>query len=112
MVWQKSMAGIVTAVYRATRDFPREELYGLTSQIRRAAVSIPSNIAEGQGRLTRGEFRQFLGHARGSIAELETQLLISQNLEFPGVSDSLLEDLAEVRRMLNGLTSSMSPDNA
>jgi four helix bundle protein len=106
LVWQKSMT-LVTQVYSITRGFPREELYGLTSQIRRAAVSIPSNIAEGQARLTRGEFRQFLGHAKGSIAELETQLLIAESLGYPGISQAVLRDLAEVRRMLNGLMSSL-----
>jgi four helix bundle protein len=65
-----------------TRDFPREEQYGLISQIRRCAVSVPSNIAEGQGRLSRGEFRQFLGIARGSNFELQTQLEIARALEF------------------------------
>jgi four helix bundle protein len=99
---------LVTDIYRLTQGFPREELYGLTSQIRRAAVSIPSNIAEGQGRLTRGEFRQFLGQARGSYAELETQMIIAQNLGYmPDHVDSL-DRLAEVGRLLNGLISSMS----
>jgi four helix bundle protein len=65
-----------------TRDFPREEVYGLTSQMRRSAVSIPSNIAEGQGRLSTGEFKQFLGIARGSNSELQTQLEIARALEF------------------------------
>jgi four helix bundle protein len=68
IVWQKAIA-FVTEIYRATQSFPREERFGLTSQLRRAAVSIPSNIAEGQGRLTRGEFRQSLGHAKGSVNE-------------------------------------------
>ena len=72
-IWQKSMQ-LAVAVYRVTRDFPREELYGLTSPIRRSAISVPSNIAEGQGRLKLGEFRQFLGIARGSNCELQTQL--------------------------------------
>jgi four helix bundle protein len=66
MGWPKSV-DLVTHVYRITRKFPREELYGLSSQLPRAAVSIPSSIAEGQGRLSRGEFKQFLGHARGSV---------------------------------------------
>jgi four helix bundle protein len=73
---------LTVAIYRLTRDFPREELYGLTSQIRRSAVSIPSNIAEGQGRSSTGEFRQFLGIARGSNCELQTQLEIARTLQF------------------------------
>jgi four helix bundle protein len=86
-IWQKSMQLAVT-VYGLTRDFPREELYGLTSQIRRAAVSVPSNIAEGQRRLNLGEFKQFLGIARGSNCELQTQLEIARALGF-GNSDLL-----------------------
>ena len=109
-VWQKAME-MVTEVYRLTQTFPREEIFGLTSQIRRAAVSVPSNIAEGQGRLTRGEFRQFLGHAKGSLAELETQILIAKNLGY--INDPLrtLDRLSEVARMLNGLLNSLHSDN-
>lgn len=110
VVWQKAIA-LVTDIYRATQSFPKEELYGLTSQIRRSAVSIPSNIAEGQGRLTRGEFRQFLGIARGSYAELETQLLIANNLGYLSKPDELMDRLAEVGRMLNGLLSSLGTNN-
>jgi four helix bundle protein len=73
---------LAVAVYRLTDAFPREERYGLTSQIRRSAVSIPSNIAEGQGRTNLGEFRQFLGIARGSNCELQTQLEIARTLGF------------------------------
>jgi len=80
-VWQRSMQ-LTVAVYRMTQNFPPEELYGLISQIRRSAVSIPSNIAEGQGRLNTGEFRQFLGVARGSNCELQTQLEIARALRF------------------------------
>jgi len=69
-MWQRAMQ-LTVAVYRLTKDFPRDELYGLTSQIRRAAVSLPSNIAEGHGRLNSGEFKQFLGVARGSNSELQ-----------------------------------------
>jgi len=73
---------LTVAVYRLTREFPREEIYGLTSQIRRAAVSIPSNIAEGHGRLNTGEYRQFLGIARGSNFEVQSQLEIARALDF------------------------------
>ena len=75
--WQKAM-DLVTEIYRLTKQLPKEEVFGLASQLRRAAVSIPSNIAEGQGRLSKGEFRTFLGNARGSLSELETQILICQ----------------------------------
>ncbi|MEA1950270.1 MAG: four helix bundle protein [Planctomycetota bacterium] len=104
IVWQKAIA-LVTEVYRLTQAFPKEERYGLTSQIRRASVSVPSNIAEGQGRLTRGEFRQFLGHAKGSLAELNTQLIIAQNLGY--ADDTLQPKLDEVAKLLNGLLNSL-----
>jgi four helix bundle protein len=110
LVWQKAM-NLVIQIYAITRRFPKEELFGLTSQMRRAAVSIPSNIAEGQGRLSRGEFRQFLGNARGSLAELETQLLIAEHLGYLPNAESLFQDLAEVGRMLNGLISSLATRN-
>jgi len=76
LVWQKGMA-LAKLVYRLTVRFPREEKFGLTSQIRRASVSVPSNIAEGQARQSTKEFLQFLSHAEGSLAELETQVLLS-----------------------------------
>ncbi|MBV8052221.1 MAG: four helix bundle protein [Acidobacteriaceae bacterium] len=108
IVWQKSKA-LATEIYRCTEPFPKTELYGLTSQLRRAAVSIPSNIAEGQGRLTRGEFQQFLGHARGSLLELETQLGIAVDLNYLDNSafDHLESRIAEVSRLLNGLLESL-----
>jgi four helix bundle protein len=81
VAWQKSM-DLVTATYRATAGFSKDELFGLTSQLRRAAVSIPSNIAEGQGRLSEKEFRHFLGQARGSLMEVETQVQIAENLGY------------------------------
>jgi four helix bundle protein len=81
VVWRRSIQ-LAASVYRLTRMFPKDEMYGLTSQIRRSAVSVPSNIAEGQGRLSTGEFRQFLGIARGSNFELQTQLEIARTLEF------------------------------
>jgi four helix bundle protein len=78
-VWQKARV-FATEIYRITEPFPKNEIFGLTSQLRRAAVSVASNIAEGQGRLTRGEFCHFLGQARGSLLEVETQLSISLDL--------------------------------
>jgi four helix bundle protein len=90
-VWQRSIQ-LTVVIYRLTQGFPREEIYGLSSQIRRAAVSVPSNIAEGQGRLSLGEFRQFLGIARGSNYEMQTQLEIARSL---GFGDSRLIDEAE-----------------
>jgi four helix bundle protein len=113
VVWQRSME-LTVAVYRLTQDFPREEQYGLTSQIRRSAVSIPSNIAEGQGRLGAGEFRQFLGIARGSNCEVQTQLEIARSLHFG--STKLIDDAEalsnEIRKMLFALLDSIkSPAN-
>ena len=101
---------LVTAVYRATANFPKDELFGLTSQLRRAAVSIPSNIAEGQGRLSEKEFRYFLGQARGSLMEVETQLQIAENLGYleRETTRMLMEACAEVGRILNGLLASVS----
>jgi four helix bundle protein len=81
IVWQKAKA-LATHIYRETESFPKCEIYGLTSPLRRAAVSVPSNIAEGQGRLTSGEFRQFLGHSRGSLLEVDTQLAIAFDLGY------------------------------
>src|SRR5437660_12202797 len=100
---------LVIDVYEATRSFPECERYGLSSQLRRSAVSIPSNIAEGQGRCSTGEFRQFLGHARGSLLELETQISIAQNLGYfsPEQSKILVDRAAEIGRILNGLINSL-----
>jgi four helix bundle protein len=107
ITWQKAMR-LVTEIYQATRLFPRDELYGLTNQLRRAAVSVPSNIAEGQARFSRKEFHHFLYLARGSLVEIETQLLIAQNLGYlsPKQSPSLLAEAAELGRLLNGLIAS------
>ncbi len=80
-VWQKSM-DLVEIVYKFTTAFPKEEMYGLTSQLRRASLSVPVNIAEGHARNTTGEFLQFLGIAKGSLAELETLLELSQRLNY------------------------------
>jgi four helix bundle protein len=109
LVWQRSMQ-LTVAVYKMTRDFPREEAYGLTSQLRRSAVSIPSNIAEGQGRLNAAEFRQFLGVARGSNCELLTQLEISRALGFGDAN--LIEEAeclcGEVGKMINSILKSLN----
>jgi len=108
IVWQKSRV-LASEVYRVTQLFPKSELYGLTSQLRRSAVSVASNIAEGQGRLTKGEFQQFLGHARGSLLELETQLAIAVDLNYLEKEHfaSLEDRISEVNRLLNGLLESL-----
>jgi four helix bundle protein len=108
VVWKKSMT-LVLDVYRSTQAFPKPETYGLVAQLRRAAVSIPSNIAEGQARLSTAEFKQSLGHARGSLMEVETQILISQELGYleHDQSEKLLSASAEVGRILNGLLNSL-----
>jgi four helix bundle protein len=100
---------LTVVVYRLTQNFPREEVYGLASQIRRSAVPLPSNIAEGQGRLTTGEFKQFLGIARGSNFELQTQLELARAL---GFGTSMLIDEAEglsheVGKMIYALLASL-----
>jgi four helix bundle protein len=100
---------LVLDVYRSTQAFPKIETYGLISQLRRAAVSIPSNIAEGQARLSTGEFKQFLGNARGSLMEVETQIVIARDLGYleRHASENLLSAAAEVGRILNGLLASL-----
>jgi len=108
VAWQKSM-DLVTAVYRVSQGFPKEEIFGLVSQIRRAAVSVPSNIAEGHARTSRKEFQYFLSNARGSLAELETQLTIAHQLAYideTGINQ-LLDRLGEVGRLLNGLLTAL-----
>ena len=104
IVWQKGV-DLVLSIYKLTKDFPKEEIYGITSQIRRAAISIPSNIAEGRSRGTRKDFAQFLRIAFGSGAELETQLLIARKLSFgQEISyNKVADQLAEVMRMLNAM---------
>ena len=108
VAWQKAIE-LVTEIYRATQSFPDRERFGLTSQLRRAAVSVPSNIAEGQGRQSTGEFKQFLGHARGSLLEVETQIFIAGNLGYLSQeqSASLIQRTEEVGRILNGLLNSL-----
>ena len=108
-VWQKSIA-FVTAIYKATDSFPNSEIYGLTSQIRRSAVSIPSNIAEGATRKHKAEFKQFLYIALSSGAELETQLIIGHNLNYLDQiqSEKLIDELNSISRMIQGLIKSIS----
>jgi four helix bundle protein len=108
IAWQRAMR-LVTGIYEATRAFPRDEQYGLTNQLRRAAVSVPSNIAEGQVRFSRKEFHHFLSLARGSLVEIETQLLIAQNLGYLSTKQAqlLLTPTAELGRILNGLIASV-----
>ncbi|MGA8762571.1 MAG: four helix bundle protein [Candidatus Sulfotelmatobacter sp.] len=102
--WRRAM-DLVLEVYRSTSSFPRQEIHGLTSQMRRAAVSVPSNIAEGKGRFSRKELLQFLFHARGSLLELQTQITIGCELGFlaPEPGQRLTDLAAEVGRLLNGL---------
>jgi four helix bundle protein len=109
-VWQKSHA-VTLAIYRMTQRFPEEEMYGLTSQIRRAAVSIAANIAEGCGRRSDREFRRFLQIARGSASELEYHLLLARDLRFPSAQEytSVQAAVAEVQRMLTALVKSLTP---
>lgn len=104
LVWQKAMA-LATEVYRVTEAFPRAETYGLTNQLRRAVVAVPSDIAEGKGRLSKREFIQMLSRARGSLFEVVTQVEIGKNLQYVGEPEfeQVSKHCAEVGRLLNGL---------
>jgi four helix bundle protein len=108
IAWQKAM-DLVEKVYRLTNDFPREELYGLTNQLRRAVVSIPSNIAEGQGRGGPNEFMRFLHIAHGSLREVETQVLIAMHLKYGNATTAqdVLDAASEAGRIINGLLKSL-----
>jgi four helix bundle protein len=108
IVWQKAM-DLVESVYAVTRVWPREEVYGLTSQIRRPAVSIPSNIAEGQGRSSTKEFTHHLSIAHGLLREVETQAMIAQRLGYLSTEGSaaLLSSASEVGRLINGLSNAL-----
>ena len=107
-VWRKSLDW-AEAIYQATARWPREERFGLSSQIRRSAISVASNIAEGAARRTTGEFAQFVGVAQGSLAEAETQLLLARRLGYiaDGDAGGLLNASAEISRMLAGLSSAL-----
>ena len=104
IVWQKAM-DLAVAVHPVALSFPKVEMFGLTSQLNRAAVSVPSNIAEGQGRRTTGDFIHFLGIAKGSLNELETQVTLALRYDYiqDATHEHLLKLSAEVGRMLNGL---------
>jgi four helix bundle protein len=109
VVWQRAM-GLVEKVYRATTGFPKAEVFGLTNQMRRAAVSVPSNVAEGQGQGSTTAFLHFLALARGSLQELETQIQIAGRLGYlaSSAADELLEASGEVARVMNGLRSALA----
>jgi len=111
-VWQEAIK-LAVAIYGVTEKFPKHELYGLTSQIRRAAVSVASNIAEGKGHRSNREFCNFLFHARGSLLELQTQLIIARELKYLPITDAeaLLAQAAGVARALNALIGALrSPE--
>ena len=109
VVWQKGIT-LAREIYCLTKNLPADEKFGLVSQMRRAAVSVPSNIAEGQARHTTGEFIQFISHAEGSVAELDTQLTLCQDLQLLDSQQTAnaANLLDELRRMLNGLRRKLS----
>jgi four helix bundle protein len=109
-IWHKAI-NLATEVYRLTVDFPKEEKYGLTSQIRRAAISIPSKIAEGAGRNTNKEFNHFLGISNGSAYELQTQLIISKNLDLVDTRVELvLDQIDQIQKMIYSLQNKFTSD--
>jgi four helix bundle protein len=110
-VWQQSVE-LSVEIYKFTKTFPREEVLGLTSQLRRASVSIASNIAEGYGRASKADFRRFISIARGSVLEVQTQLLIAQKLEFGGTASlcAVQEHAEQVGKMLWALMQRLSGD--
>ena len=109
LVWQRSM-DLVETVYRLTGSFPSVEQWGLVSQMRRAAISVPSNIAEGYGRQATGEYRHHISIARGSLLELETQILLARRLKYlqPADTDPVLKEIDEISRMLATLVSKLA----
>lgn len=111
-VWKKAIT-LVTTIYKTTSTYPQTEIYGITSQIRRSAVSIPSNIAEGAARNSKKEFNHFLAISLGSLSELETQLIISENLKFITQEqfEELEKSLIDIRKMLIGLKKSLDRSN-
>lgn len=112
VVWQKAI-DLADVIYQTTKRFPKEEIYGLTSQLRRCAVSIASNIAEGAARNSSKEFQQFLAIASGSCAELKTQIIIASRISCMNTDDSskIIEQIAEIERMISGLNTSLATRN-
>lgn len=110
-VWKKSLE-LVTEIYKITENFPEKEKFGLTLQIRRSAVSVPSNIAEGAARNTKKEFIQFLYIALGTLSELETQLIISINIGYLNQSDDIFVQIIEIRKMALGLIKYLKSNNS
>ena len=110
IVWQKAM-DLAAEIHRLSKAFPREELYGLTSQIRRAAVSVPSNIAEGHARQSTAEFRNFLSISLGSLAEVDTQQLLAQRFEYltPDQAKETEGLITQIGKMLHSLRNKLSP---
>lgn len=106
VAWQEAME-LVKEVYRATADFPASESFGLTNQLRRAAVSVPSNLAEGAGREGTKEFLQFLSICRGSLSELETQIILAKNLGYMNNPDNLLTRIDRLFALMGGLMNSL-----
>jgi four helix bundle protein len=111
LVWQRSV-DFVVEIYSATSSFPRDEIFGLRLQMRRAAVSIPSNLAEGQGRSMTNDYRRFVLHARGSLLEIQTQIVICERLRYieERVANDLRSQADEIGRMLNGLLHYLTPN--
>jgi four helix bundle protein len=109
-VWQAAME-LAEHIYRVTKSFPKEEIYGLTAQLRRAAVSVPSNIAEGKGRSSEKELVQFLHHSRGSLFEIETQVALALRLNYidSATNEKLLRETRRVGQLLNGLIRAFRP---
>lgn len=113
IAWQKGM-DLVATIYDATQSFPSHEQFGLTSQLRRAAVSVPSNIAEGKAHYSNRDFVKFLRHARGSLAEIETQVLIAQQRKYLNTetATNLSQKIAELGRILSGLINSLRDEDS
>ena len=111
LAWQVAFA-LARRIYEITAEFPKSEVYGLTSQMRRCAVAIPSNLAEGAGRAGKKEFAHFVTLARGSLNELETQLLLAQALRYCEITDDLRQDIERLFALLNGLRNSLIGSSA